>query len=1366
MAKVIAIGNPVNEDERRAIAHLRHHLPDSFTILHNFELSYDRQVYEIDLAVLAPHALYVVDIKGTRGHIEVAGGRWYPEGRQPFPSPIAKLRQHAKSLKTFLIQRHPGRREMEDIYVDAVMILTGQGVQLTDRSNLEKPATQVLVKSQELFTSTARLPPGKARSIAALHGQILSAIQGSATATRRDIIIGEWKVVERLGGNDRYDEYRGVPSLIPNYRVGVRIRSYKTDPYLPEAEREKQKLLVSTAYRSLISLPAHQNIVGSKTFLASETEDRFHLVTEEVVGQALRLHIDKPQLALTLAQKRIIGTGILQALSHIQANGVVHRNLTPSNILVGPDTQPRLTGFDFSRPGGTSTQTIADQIEDDLERDYLAPELVGNAHDASFSSDVFSAGILLHELFVGKRPFKDLNDLYEKTARFPQIPSQVRTELPVALDAWLQALCAFDPTDRPSAQDALNTWLPIWEVSPAPRQLPKPIPSALDRQQFYKNLQPGHSLTQKFVIEERLGQGAYGTVYRVTDTLGDISRVIKIIYNERGSTVEKVKKEYKNLLQLSHQNVVQVIGADWLSDGTPYLVFEFVEGRDLRFMIDQERVGVEDLAQIARGALEGLDYLHQKSLWHCDIKPSNILWTNTGAKLIDFNVSVRSTDDTLRGGGTRRYVPPDFDPSMTPTPDSLVDRDLFALAITLFEVASKGVYPWGDALYPTPQAPTIHLTDLTGCEDLSPDLLAILRKGLSPIRSDRFASARDFLDAFQKIKQVRKPRQQTVEHLAVTIPNTNPFVEFLSTCYSQSQTTNAGTRGKDRKDSQTPDLWVETDLERRLLPAIFNEPFQLVVISGNAGDGKTTFLQRIEERTLDEGGRILERSQNGAKFSLQGRNFCSNYDGSQDEGDQSNDQVLEDFFAPFKGKYSQWNCPTTHLIAINEGRLVDFLEEHRNQFPDLYQQVHKGLNGGPTSQGLAVVNLNLRSVVADPKCQDDSLFDRLLERMLHENFWDACSQCDLSSKCYAYQNVKTFQDPQAGKKVRERLRHLHTLVHLRNRLHVTVRDLRSALAFTLTSGRTCGQIHSLYQSEGLRREVLESWYYNSWKGGAQPTGDRLIAELTGLDMAHADDPRLDRGLDFGPPEERSWMFSFPERGKYDATLLAKEYSLLEALPLDEVSQRILSHRRYVGWLRRKAYFERRDDAWSKMVAYHHSQEFLDILTSAAPVDSVLKRRILSSMLHGEGISRPEVLPDQLALEVRRVEGSSLRSYRVFPGEQFVVSRVETNADGFVERLPTHLLLIHDNGVRKESLQINLDIFEILSRREGGYRASQEEEQGFALRLEIFKNLLLSSPSQELWLTKDGRSFYSMRRTRDGHLHLSSVEGQQHVITEG
>ena len=124
MAKVIPIGQPVNDAERAAIAHLRDRLPDSYVLLHNFEIERQGERFEIDIALLTPHALYLIDVKGTRGTIDVHGHKWYPEGRAPYPSPLGKLQGHARTVKGLITQAHPGRHELDSIYVAAAILLS------------------------------------------------------------------------------------------------------------------------------------------------------------------------------------------------------------------------------------------------------------------------------------------------------------------------------------------------------------------------------------------------------------------------------------------------------------------------------------------------------------------------------------------------------------------------------------------------------------------------------------------------------------------------------------------------------------------------------------------------------------------------------------------------------------------------------------------------------------------------------------------------------------------------------------------------------------------------------------------------------------------------------------------------------------------------------------------------------------------------------------------------------------------------------------------------------------------------------------------------------------------------------------------
>ncbi|MCW2312068.1 methylation-associated defense system protein kinase MAD6 [Rhodoferax antarcticus] len=1369
MAKVIPVGQPVNDAERSAIAYLRDRLPDSYTLLHNFEIERQGERFEIDIALLTPHALYLIDVKGTRGSIDVFGNKWYPEGRAPYPSPLSKLRGHARTVKGLVTQANPGRHELDGIYVDAAILLTAPDAHLNDREQLDADRVVKLKDAERYFKDATRIPTRFSKNILQQQGLILHALKvvKPASAVQR---YGHWAVKEKLGAAEAYTEFRAENAFAGGT---ARLRVYQADPYQPEDVRKAQVNRITNAYKALSKLPLHPNIVAARDFFSTDDDKSFILILEDAPGQALTVHMARPQLALTLDQKWRVAKDLLAALTHAHHYGVVHRNLTPGAILIGQDGTTRITDFDFARTSADRSLTIAADIVDMVAKAYVAPEAFREPGDATTASDIFSAGVILYELFTGERPFAgEPTTVWDRAGEFLSKPSALRPELNDAFDAWLQSLCAFDQHQRLTAATALATLDALLQPSaqPAtpPTQAPKPEPiDAAKVQADYLNLAPGYRLTHKFIVEKKLGRGSFGVVYKVIDTLGDVARTVKLIISDRHSTLDRLKKEYRNLVSIpEHANVVRVLDADVIPDrDIPYLVFEYVEGSDVGDMIQDRLLSPEDALELGKQVMEGLVHLHAQGFHHCDIKPRNLLWTQKGAKIIDFNVSVRADDKESRGGGSRRYLPPDFDPEVIPHNGERADRDLYALGLTLYEALTSR-YPW-ETTEPPINKPAPDPRELSGFADLAPELVNVVLKAIAPHRAARYHTAIDFRDALAEVRHAR--RIQTVslsamagaassgnDVLAESAPNSNSFVSHLLTLYSQSRRSNAGTRGMDALGFSA---YVDTALDRALLPAVLQGEFRLVLISGNAGDGKTAFLQRLEKEVEARGGSANRGLANGSELGLDGKRYLINYDGSQDEGSKDNNQVLLDFLAPFKGSNANaWKPKETRLIAINEGRLVDFLASHEQDFLALTALVRRAFSSGEADYGVAVVNLNLRSVVAD--AEGGSILERTLQSIVQPKNWSACEQCDLKDSCYALHNARSFQDEIAGPRLLERLKTLYTMAHLLGRLHITMRDLRSALSFMLIGNRDCGAIHALYAA-GKHDEVSRSFYFNSWMGGGQPTSDRLLTLLSGLDVGKQEDPRFDRGLDFVQPDDRA-LFRFERRGQFDFEVLKRLFGdLPRGLSDTSVRQRARKHREYVAMARRKHFFERRDTSWEKMLPYRSAKRMIEIVRGATPIEE-LTSEILHAINRGEGLQRPERLGASLALQLRHVEHGTVRSYRLFPVEGFGLQVQDFAAKArFVEHLPTGLLLKFRGqgaGAITSELIINLDVFEMLVRLNEGYRPSVEEMQGFYLCLGVFKNSLNAQPYREILLTTTGHDFYRLARHIDGRVEMRLLQG--------
>lgn len=1374
MAKVIPIGQPANDSERQAIGFLRDRLPDGWLIFHNFEMRQGAEVFEIDLAILSPHAVYLVDIKGTRGLIDVYGSKWYPEGRQPFHSPLAKLRNHAKTMATIIRESNPGLTDLRKAHVHATVLLTADDAAINDPTGIDGPDVTDFKRCLKYFHDTSRIPDHRLNNISRFHSQIIKAIQGKAKPKSAALVFRDWQVIEKLGGTDRFTEYRAKHNLLGKSGGMARLRVYQTDPYQSKKEIEEERKRISNAFRAVAHMPPHPNLLTVREFFDTEDKDKYVLVTEDVAGQALRQHINKATLALTFDQKLQVMRDVLDALDHAHRHEVIHRNLTPDAIIVTKGGQARVTAFDFARVGKNRTSTIAGQIVDDLDERYQAPECFKDPTQASIASDLYATGLIFYELLTGELPFENVDQMMEADGKFPVQPSAHKPDLPKGIDEWLQKFCEFDPEDRHTsaavARKALDDLILPEAKDDSEAVLSGPVEPTQKIPDDLTNLPQDFILADRFRIQKKLGSGGFGVAYKVFDSLGDVVRVIKLVTRDRQSVYERLRREYKTLTNLpDHPHVVKVVWADRMNDAkqTPYIVFEYVEGLDVSDLIEAEALSLDDAIQIVREAAEGLEHLHRHGVYHQDVKPSNLLWTDKGVRIIDFNVAVSEKDEVQGGGGTRRYLPPDYDYSGEPSGEDRVDRDLYALGLTFYECLT-GHYPFDEPTPPIRTQPK-DPRQFKGCADLSSSLVQVLVKMIAPERKDRFASAAEFLKALGEVKRYRSvltTDEITVAPKAVSklgfepvTPNTNPFVTHLLTLYSQSQVSNAGTRGLDEIGKAT---YVPTFLDEKLKPALLKGEFRLVIISGNAGDGKTAFIQQFEAFAESKGAQI-QYGANGAVFQLKGHTFQSNYDGSQDEGDERNDDVLRKFFGPFAGDDpGNWPTNQTRIIAINEGRLVDFFLEQEEEFPLLSRQIQEGLAGKEPQEGIAVINLNLRSVVGDPAGGQASILERLIARMTQREYWEACEKCDLKAKCYAYHNAKTFQDPTFGPKVTQRLKMLYTITHLRGRLHITMRDLRSALAFMLVGTRDCDGIHQVYQNGGEdnQNRILDGFYFNSWMGGSVGSNDRLIALLREIDVAQVSNPNLDRELGFLSPKAKAMSrFSFSERPAYDDELVEV---LFANLPRDYSSSNrgrlIAKHRNYLAHLRRRYFFERRDDGWRGMLPYTSIDPFLEAIRSPGQKSAAEVSAILKAINRGEGLTDPGRLGNQLALRVRRVERGTIRSYRLFDGRNFTLkTEQESETHPYLECLPQALLLQYDSGDgNKATLKINLDIYEMLMRLNKGYRPSIEEEEGFYLSLAVFKNVLSAAPYQEVLLTEAGFEFFQIRRDSGGILHLGRV----------
>ena len=122
MAVIHRIGTPENDSEARAIKRFAKDLPDDYFVFHNFEVTTGRGLpYEYDIAVLTPHALYHVEVKGYHGVIRGNPQQWIFENGGVYPSPIPLANKKTKILAGKLKQYS---HRLNDVFVETLILLT------------------------------------------------------------------------------------------------------------------------------------------------------------------------------------------------------------------------------------------------------------------------------------------------------------------------------------------------------------------------------------------------------------------------------------------------------------------------------------------------------------------------------------------------------------------------------------------------------------------------------------------------------------------------------------------------------------------------------------------------------------------------------------------------------------------------------------------------------------------------------------------------------------------------------------------------------------------------------------------------------------------------------------------------------------------------------------------------------------------------------------------------------------------------------------------------------------------------------------------------------------------------------------------
>jgi serine/threonine protein kinase len=261
----------------------------------------------------------------------------------------------------------------------------------------------------------------------------------------------------------------------------------------------------------------------------------------------------------------------------------------------------------------------------------------------------------------------------------------------------------------------------------------------------------------KYDVEERVGEGAMGVVYRALDPVLKRRVAIKVMseaFAQNDDLRERFLREAQAAGSLQHPNVITIYDFGEVS-GHLYIAMEFVEGQDVaELLAHQAPLSLAAKLDIAIGVLQGLAFAHKRGIVHRDIKPANIRVDADGnARIMDFGVAHFASSNMTRTGvmiGTPSYMAPEQITSATVGPQS----DIFSLGAVLYELLT-GIGPFAGGslqavmyrvLSETPAAPG------TLVSGLPPKVNDIVLRALAKEPAQRYASSLDMANELLAVR--------------------------------------------------------------------------------------------------------------------------------------------------------------------------------------------------------------------------------------------------------------------------------------------------------------------------------------------------------------------------------------------------------------------------------------------------------------------------------------------------------------------------------------------------------------------------------------------------------------------------------------
>ena len=1224
MAKLEVKGPYEGPGEQKTAERLAAELPDDWRIYAGRKLAGANRD-DVDLIVVGRHGIFVIDEKSWGPRVVVDDSNWYVNDVAR-PNPLNRTAQLARKLAGLLRKHAHGYRHLKGKLVVPCIVLSHDDLQIFsgshhDHSERIYPLAEA---SRSLVGVDNDLSPG----IRSARESVLGYVSDMPAQGKRPTELGGYVIsglAQSTGTEMAYEAEAPDGSH-------VILKCYNTDSL---SDRGDPSIFLERETKALNVLADTGRTWSSYPYFSADAHKLFVVPLvppndgRNLITSLKRNDPERPEGRLDDETALKVVSDAFKALAEVHELGLVHRALHPSRIWLGRGMRVRFSDFHLARISGE--QSIALWAPDeDVSDAYRGPECAADIRLAEPASDVYALSLSLIHWLTGNTP---------EDFTISELSDELKLQWPFLADTLTASLAA-SGEERPAASECWESLSNQQSRSTETKAAPE---SATSTGEFVAQ----GLIEGRYKLEKLLGRGGFASSWLAYDERSQEKRVLKEYHRDIS---EAVKREYDVAHSLKNDFCGQVYDIQ-RDSSPPYLVCEYIDGDNLESLDGNPDEGI--LRVIAMNILEALTYIHERDLIHGDVTPSNIIVRSpqNTAVLIDFGLSVAAGDQPY--GGHPKFMAPEVRDGRLATSLS----DIYGLCASLLHtMLGKVPSSAGDGAefrdYVT--AAEIEQWGSSGVA-----LLRVLLKGIA-----RTPNARPSATEMMSLVQAATGN----ETVSSGEPKINSTVDSIRRLYRASRLGNAGNRGLD--DDFAKETYIPTLLDTDLMPRIASGEFDVVLLTGNPGDGKTSFLVSVGDHLKSLGASITHADEAGWIMQLGDREFRSVFDASESHGERSSDDLLQAALGP---AVSQSPGSTTALVAVNDGRLFQFFNEN-DEFDDLGIEVrNQALTGEVSNPRVALVDLKQRSLASFPG--EQSLAARVLASLTDESKWQTCSSCSARSNCPILRNRNILSE--GGESA---FSDLVLTSHLRRRRRATFRDVRSAAAWVISGDKGCSDIHQGIQD------------------GRNPL---LLPSSSAYDLAFSD-----RSEDY---LVREWTDFDP--GKTSAPLLdAARRANREGHQVDPtlISASAMARSLFFGtWGSEEAQRE-------QVLAYRYLPEFIEMLRSPDP-DQIIDRILL-------GISRSLGAPGFFGKGLAVNSGSADSEWTVLhimPAKEFAID-VSRKRSRFIEQIPDELFLKHKLG---PTLGLTLDTVEIVLRaadgeivNDGGADSILQEIEGFVGQL--------------------------------------------------